>query len=67
MLQIYITDDGIGCNPDELKKKIAKKEHLGLRSMMDRMELIGGTIEFFTAQDDGMEIKITLPLEKTGE
>lgn len=67
VLQIYITDDGIGCNPDELKKKIAKKEHLGLRSMMDRMELIGGTIEFFTAQDDGMEIKITLPLEKTGE
>lgn len=67
VLQIYITDDGIGCNPDELQKKIAKKEHLGLRSMMDRMELIGGTIEFFTAQDDGMEIKINLPLGKTGE
>lgn len=67
VLQIYITDDGIGCNQDELKKKIAKKEHLGLRSMMDRMELIGGTIEFFTAQDDGMEIKISLPLGKTGE
>lgn len=63
ILQIYITDDGIGCNPDELQKKLQKKEHLGLRSMLDRMELIGGSIEFFTAQDDGMEVKISLPLE----
>lgn len=62
VLQIYITDDGIGCNPDELQKKLKRKEHLGLRSMIDRMELIGGSIEFFTAQDDGMEVKISLPL-----
>lgn len=63
ILQIYITDDGIGCNQEELQKKLQKKEHLGLRSMIDRMELIGGTVEFFTAQDDGMEVKISLPLE----
>ena len=62
-LLIYITDDGIGCNPDELAKKIKSKEHLGLRSMKDRMELINGSIEFFTNQNDGMEIKIELPLE----
>ncbi|MCR5063469.1 MAG: hypothetical protein K6A89_09315 [Treponema sp.] len=62
-LLIYITDDGIGCNPDELDKKLKSKEHLGLRSMIDRMELIGGSIEFFTSQNDGMEIKIRLPLE----
>ncbi len=63
ILQIYITDDGIGCNQEELQKKLQKKEHLGLRSMIDRMELIGGKVEFFTAQDDGMEVKISLPLE----
>ncbi len=62
-LFIYITDDGIGCNPNELDKKLKSKEHLGLRSMKDRMELIGGSIEFFTSQNDGMEIKIELPLE----
>lgn len=62
-LLIFITDDGIGCNPDELDKKIKSKEHLGLRSMLDRMELIGGSIEFFTSQNEGMEIKIRLPLE----
>ncbi len=62
-LLIYVTDDGIGCNQNELAKKLKSKEHLGLRGMKDRMELIGGKIEFFTAQNDGMEIKIELPLE----
>lgn len=64
-LLIYITDDGIGCNQEELNAKLKSKEHLGLRSMKDRMELIGGSVEFFTAQNDGMEIKLTLPLEKS--
>ncbi|MBP5358285.1 MAG: hypothetical protein J6Y69_03765, partial [Treponema sp.] len=63
-LLIYITDDGIGCHPEELNAKIKSKEQLGLRSMKDRMELIGGSIEFFTAQNDGMEIKLNLPLRK---
>lgn len=63
VLLIYITDDGIGCNPDELKRKLRSKEHLGLKSMKDRMELIGGSIEFFTEQNNGMEITIKLPLE----
>lgn len=62
-LLIYVTDDGIGCNPDEIAKKLNSKDHLGLRSMKDRMELINGSIEFFTNQNDGMEIKIELPLE----
>ena len=63
VLYIYITDDGIGCNPDELKRRLKSKDHLGLKSMKDRMDLIGGSIEFFTAQNEGMEITIQLPLE----
>ncbi len=63
VLYIYITDDGIGCNPDELKCRLKSKDHLGLKSMKDRMDLIGGSIEFFTAQNEGMEITIQLPLE----
>lgn len=57
---IYITDDGIGCNPDEIAKFLNNKEHLGLRSMKDRMELIGGTIDFISSKDNGMEVKITI-------
>ena len=59
---IYITDDGIGCKSEDLNAKLKSKEHMGLRTMKDRMELIGGSIEFFTSQNDGMEIKLKLPL-----
>lgn len=59
-LIIYITDDGVGCNPEKLKEKMMSKEHLGLRSMKDRMDLIGGQIEFNSNQDDGMEVRLQL-------
>lgn len=62
-LLIYITDNGIGCNPEELQIKLKTKEHLGLRSMIDRMELAGGSIDFFTSQNDGMEVKISFPIK----
>ena len=59
-LLIYITDDGIGCNQNELVKKLKSKEHLGLRGMKDRMELIGGQIEFFSKPNEGFEITLSL-------
>lgn len=59
-LMIYITDDGIGCNQNELAKKLKSKEHLGLRGMKDRMELIGGQIEFFSKPNEGFEITLSL-------
>ena len=60
VLMIYITDDGIGCNQNELAKKLKSKEHLGLRGMKDRMELIGGQIEFFSKPNEGFEITLSL-------
>ena len=60
VLLIYITDDGIGCNQNELAKKLKSKEHLGLRGMKDRMELIGGQIEFFSKPNEGFEITLSL-------
>lgn len=57
---IYITDDGIGCSEDIIKTSLESKEHLGLRSMKDRMELIGGKIDFISNQDDGMEVRLEI-------
>jgi len=57
---IYVTDDGIGADPETIEASLKSKEHLGLRSMKDRMDLIGGKIDFITSQDDGMEIRIEL-------
>ena len=57
---IYITDDGIGCSEDIIKSSLKSREHLGLRSMKDRMELIGGKIDFISNQDDGMEVRLEI-------
>ncbi|MCQ2593354.1 MAG: sensor histidine kinase, partial [Treponema sp.] len=63
ILQIYISDDGVGCNLETIKKR-NKDEHRGLQNMKDRMELISGSMEIFSNPDEGMEIKLSLPLEK---
>lgn len=57
---IYITDDGIGISSERLLEKMKGKEHMGLRSMRDRMNLVGGTIEFVSDQDCGMEVIIRI-------
>lgn len=57
---IYITDDGIGISSEKLLEKMNGKDHLGLRSMKDRMNLIGGLIEFVSDQDCGMEVIIRI-------
>lgn len=61
---IYITDDGIGCDSETIENSLKSKEHLGLRSMKDRIDLIGGKIEFNSSKDDGMEVKIELGLKQ---
>lgn len=61
-LVIYINDDGIGCSTQTITEKMKSNEHLGLRSMKDRMELLGGKIDFISSQDDGMEVRIELEI-----
>lgn len=60
---IYLSDDGIGCNINSL---LSHKKHLhfGLQSMLDRIELIGGKLEFKSETGDGMEIIITVPINE---
>ena len=60
-LVLFIIDDGIGCNLQEVQKN-RKKNHFGLQNMQKRMELIGGTIEFFSAENEGMKIKLTVKI-----
>ncbi|PWM73595.1 MAG: hypothetical protein DBX59_04625 [Bacillota bacterium] len=43
------------------------KEGYGLRTMREGAEKLGGTAEFYTAEGEGMEIRITLPANGKGE
>lgn len=60
---IFISDDGVGCNTKHLNLKT--NAHRGLRNMKERMDLIGGEIEFFSKPNEGLEITLTLPVGGT--
>ena len=62
---IFISDDGVGCNTKHLNLKT--NAHRGLRNMKERMDLIGGEIEFFSKPNEGLEITLTLPVPEPVE
>jgi signal transduction histidine kinase len=52
---LQISDNGKGFEPQE-----ADKEHLGIRGMRERVEMLGGTLAIESAKKQGTEIKVTL-------
>ena len=64
-IQIKNTDDHLELNTQDDGKVFdinsAKKESLGLRNMEHRVQLLGGTINWQTAEDKGTLISIKIP------
>ncbi len=56
---LEITDDGVGFAPDA-----GFPGHLGLSSMRERAELLGGSLELDSAPGRGTTLRATLPLGK---
>lgn len=54
-IKLTIYDNGQGFNP----KKI-KKEHLGVRGMRERIEMLGGTFNIHSSEKSGTKISITI-------
>ncbi|ACJ29159.1 PAS domain protein [Shewanella piezotolerans WP3] len=59
-LTLQILDDGIGCK-DNLEKS---KGSIGLVSIRERAQLLGGDAEFTSPEDGGFEVSITIPAIK---
>lgn len=57
-LIIEISDDGPGFNT----RAALTNDHLGLVGMRERVEILGGTFELESAQEDGTLIRARLPL-----
>jgi PAS domain S-box-containing protein len=57
MLSLRILDDGLGFDVD-----LAFRKGLGLLSMHERLEAIGGTLEISSTAGVGTELKVTVPL-----
>lgn len=58
-VRLKITDNGIGFNVDE-----QKTSSYGLRTMVERVNEIGGMIEIFSRPQKGTEIEVKVPVVK---
>jgi signal transduction histidine kinase len=58
----YIEDDGIGFDPIELTGLTESLRGLGLMSMRERVELVGGTLDIDSSPGAGTRIHIRVPL-----
>ncbi len=63
-----IEDDGVGFDPNRLPLQPGKR-HLGLISMQERAEMLGGTVDVYTAPNQGTTIQVLIPIlsEKVSE
>jgi PAS domain S-box-containing protein len=63
-LIIKIKDDGIGFNVEEQLKKGLKEKKLGLRSIQERANLMGGKLRLKSTQGKGTTVVLEMPYEK---
>jgi PAS domain S-box-containing protein len=61
-VQLAITDDGIGFDPDHLPARRKRKGGLGLLGMRERLEMVGGSFGVESAPGKGTTIHAQIPL-----
>jgi signal transduction histidine kinase len=64
---IIVEDDGIGFNASEISHQESFREHLGLHSMQERTDLLGGLFTIESRPEEGTTIFARLPLAPTTE
>lgn len=66
MITLYIRDWGKGFTAPPLHGPTAteRAEHIGLRGMRERVGLVGGTLELYTALGQGVTILVRVPIQK---
>jgi signal transduction histidine kinase len=60
-IHLCIEDDGIGFDPN-IPPASNGKRHLGLLSMQERAEILGGTVDVYTAPGQGTALEVVIPL-----
>lgn len=63
LLELSITDNGIGFDPEKLKSTRQSLIHNGLENMKMRVTLLNGTFRLTTLVGEGTDIFIKLPFE----
>ena len=58
-LRVAVSDDGQGFNPLAIKRE--EWPHLGLQTMQERAEAVGGTFEIESTPGKGTKIRVSIP------
>ena len=62
-LSVTVKDDGKGFKPEDVLQRNITDSGAGLKNIVERVKLIGGTIAFTSSQGKGTAISILLPQE----
>lgn len=61
-----VHDDGVGFDPDEVLADSGERYGLGLLSMRERVELLGGTFNIVSSHEGGTHVYVVVPLREDG-
>src|SRR6266540_3272463 len=61
-LEVEVDDDGIGFDEVQARERVMATGHLGLRSMAERLEAVGGELTIDAAPGHGARVRLRLPL-----
>ena len=57
---LAVADDGVGFDPDVVADRVARG-HIGLASLVDGIEAMGGSVRIDTGPETGTTVTVTLP------
>lgn len=60
ILTFIFVDDGVGCDLNSIFSHANMKKHFGLRNIKKYAELCGGTIDFLSEKNEGMQVKLSV-------
>jgi PAS domain S-box-containing protein len=66
LIRIVVADQGVGFNPTQLKTRTDRISGLGLLSIRDRLDLLGGQLEIESAPGAGSRFTLTVPAQRAG-
>ncbi len=64
-IHLYVIDFGKGFHPPELlgPKATEQAQHIGLRGMRERVQLVGGTFAVQSAPNEGTTVHVSVPIQ----
>lgn len=61
-LQFRVEDDGVGFDPEKVRKRPAADRGLGLAAMAERVRLLGGRLDIVSSPGKGTSVNFTAPI-----